>query len=430
MTTSFRSAIYTHRWLLLSALLIQVFVCLTQAGYLHPDQHFQLIEFSSRQLGEPSGAASVWELQSHIRPTLQVYVFSLFVETCRSIGLTDAYQQLTVLRLLMGLAGFVLFNAMSIHYFMANRRVLFSVLLLVNLSWLLPYTRTMFSSEMASSLAFFGAVFLYALKGNRLIGVLLTGVLFSLAFYFRFQMAFGLIGFGVWLLFVERQYKRLLPMAIGFGVGLAINTLLDYGFYHELVFTPYDYYRVNITEGKAAEFGTSGPLYYVVMLVLVTGAPPISFFLLYYVLRNSPTLYRQPLFFSVLFFIVGHSFVGHKEERFLFPIVNVLPMLVGWSLPLLTSYYQRSNRLIHGLIRGSLYGSVVLNGLALLVLLTVPIAQTTTFSHKLTTRFRQTDATLFCLTRSPFETESGLPLTFYRRNAPNLTLVKLGAFRR
>ncbi len=423
MEKQFRSVLYEFRWLLLIALLVQFVTCLTQTGYLHPDQHFQLIEFSSWQLGEPSGATRVWELTSHIRPTVQVYLFSGFVEMCRLLHIYDPYVQLTILRVLMGLAGFVLFNAMAISYFRSDRRVLYLVLLLLNFSWLLPYTRAMFSSEMASSLAFFAAVLLYERRGNSFFYVLLMGLLFSLAFYFRFQMAFGLAGFGLWLLAIEKKYRNLLPLTIGFGIGLIINILLDYQFYHELVFTPYDYFRVNITEGKAAEFGTSGPLYYVVMLFLVVGAPTLSFFLIYYAAKQTRSAYRQPLFFAVLFFIIGHSFVGHKEERFLFPILNVLPMVAGWGLSSFIRYYRQTSRAVRQFITGNLYLSLALNTLALLVFTLVPISQTVEFSEKITNRFGQSDTTIYYLARTPFETQGGLPLTFYRRHYPNLKLV-------
>ena len=329
MDVQIRSVLYSFRWLLLTALLIQFITCLTQIGYLHPDQHFQLIEFSSWQLGEPSGATHVWELTKHIRPTVQVYLFSEFLQICRFLHIYDPYTQLTVLRVLMGLAAFALFNSLAIHYFWSDRRVLYLVLLLLNFSWLLPYTRAMFSSEMASSLAFFGAILLYERQRGTFLYVLLAGLLFSLAFYFRFQMAFGLAGFGLWLLVVGRNYRSLIPLLLGFVIGLVINITLDYQFYQELVFTPYDYFRVNITEGKAAEFGTNGPLYYVVMLFLVIGAPTLSFFLIYYTLKEVSSVYRHPLFFAVLFFVIGHSFVSHKEERFLFPILKRVALISG-----------------------------------------------------------------------------------------------------
>lgn len=424
METNFRLAIYQSRWLLLFSLLIQLLFCLTQTGYFHPDQHFQLIEFSSWQLGEPTGATSVWELNSHIRPTLQVYLFSGFIELCRFIGIHDAYAQLTLLRVLFGLSGFVFFNALGIHYFKSDRSLLWLVLLLLNLAWTLPYIRTLFSSEMASSIVFFGAILLYEQKGKPFFYTLLTGILFGFAFYLRFQVAFGLVGFGLWLLIVDKNYKHLWPLATGFGIGVGVNLLLDYLFYHQFVFTPYEYFHVNITEGKAAEFGTSSPLYYIVMLLLVVGTPPLSFLLFYYSLKGAVKKYRQPLVWAVVVFIIGHCLVGHKEERFLFPIVPVLPILAGWGLPSLLVWYQRATAGVRRFLKGILYVSVALNTLTLILLLFNPIAQTIEFSRRLSSTFAQSSPTIYCLARTPFETESGLPLTFYRRNAPTIKLVK------
>ncbi len=424
MKTDFRVAIYNSRWLLLISLVIQIVFCITQVGYFHPDQHFQLIEFSSWQLGEPSGATSVWELKSHIRPTIQVYLFSGFVETCRFIGVYDAYTQLTILRLVFGLLGFLLFNTIGIYYFKSNQKLLNIVLLLINLSWLSPYIRTLFSSEMGSAMLFFGAIFLYESKNKNNIYIFLIGFLFSLTFFFRFQMLFGMLGFGLWMIVIEKRYIRMLPLLIGFFIGLIVNVFLDYLFYQELVFTPYEYYRVNITEGKAAEFGTADGLYYLVMLLLVVGTPPLSAVFFYYSLKGIVRQYRQPLVFVIVAFVLGHSFVAHKEERFLFPILSVLPILTGWGLESVVSRYENSKKKISGFLNGIIYTSIGLTIAVFIALAFNPLSQSIEFSRKITEKFRNDTPTLYCFARTPFETPSSLPLTFYRRNSPNIKLVE------
>lgn len=414
------------QWLLLFSLLLQIVFCITQVGFLHPDQHFQLIEFSSWQLGEPSGATGVWELKSHIRPTLQVYLFSGFVTVCRFLQINDPYSQLAVLRVLFGVSGFVLFNALGIHYFKSDRKRLFLVLLLINLSWSLPYVRTLFSSEIASSIVFFGAILLYEKRNEKFTYVFLTGLLFSLAFYFRFQIAFGIVGFGIWLLIIEKKYSNLLPLAIGFLVGAGINVFLDYHFYHQLVFTPYDYYRVNITEGKAAEFGTSSFVWYILMLTLVVGAPPFSMFLFYYSLKGALKEYRQPIVLAVVFFVLGHCLVAHKEERFMFPIVNIMPIIAGWGLPSFIRYYERAEKWIRLIIKGVMNFSIGLNVLVLVLFLVLnPYYQSVEFSRKLVNYFDGSGPTVYCIDHTPFETESHLQLMFYRRAAPDMKLIEM-----
>ncbi|GAB3941146.1 hypothetical protein GCM10028805_03920 [Spirosoma harenae] len=279
---------------------------------------------------------------------------------------------------------------------------------------------------MASSVTFFGAILLYELKKEKLLYVFLTGFLFSLAFYFRFQLAFGLLGFGLWLVFIEKKYTHLLPIAVSFLIGVGINVGLDYLFYHQFVFTPYDYFRVNILEGKAASFGTSSPVWYILMLTLVIGAPPLSIFLFYYSLKGAIKHYRQPIGFAVVFFVLGHSLVGHKEERFLFPILNVLPVIAGWGLASFIDYYRQTNMPIRNGIKGVFYVSVALNTFVLILLpILNPYYQTIAFGRKLTDAIKQDNPTIYCLTRTPFETENHLPLTFYRRNAARINLVRI-----
>jgi GPI mannosyltransferase 3 len=73
-----------------------------------------------------------------------------------AIGITDPYTQLTILRLILGLLMFAVFNLLAFHYFgNAPRKTLLFVLLLMNFTWVLPYTRTLFCAEMMSSLFFF-----------------------------------------------------------------------------------------------------------------------------------------------------------------------------------------------------------------------------------------------------------------------------------
>ena len=414
--------------LLTVAIVVQVVTCITAVGHYHPDQHFQLIEFSSYQLHRASAAGKVWEFSAHLRSTIQVYLFSGYSKLCLGLGISDPYVQLEVLRLLFGLTLWVFFNGITLYYFRREGRpILYLVLLLLNFTWILPYTRTLFSSEMLSSLLFFGALFLYENSKRSWMMALLTGFLFSLAFYARFQTAFAMAGFFVWMLWPGRR-NGLLPLAAGFLVGVFLNTVLDYGFYHQWVCTPYVYFRVNILEGKAASMGTSSFLVYIAVLAAMVLTPPMSIFLLFAGFRTS--LLKKldhPLVLSVVFFIVGHCLVAHKEERFLFPIVNVLPIMVGWGLPGLIGWVRSRRKGWQGLIRGIGWFSAGLNVFLLSVLLFTPYSQAIYFTSELKKNFRDTPATIYTVGRTPFETEHHLPFTFYRESLLNVRFKVLGS---
>ncbi|HEY4287320.1 MAG TPA: hypothetical protein VGN00_09510 [Puia sp.] len=410
--------------LLLASVIVQVIMCITAIGIYHPDQHFQLIEFSSAQLHKPF--AYVWEFDAHIRPSLQVYLFSGYRLLCDWLGLRDPFLQMTVLQLLFGLTLFVLFNSLALWYLrQGDRRILYWVLVILNFSWWIPYTRTLFSSEMLSSLLFFGAVFWYALKsgsGRSWLIPLFTGFLFSLSFYARFQTAFAILGFGCWMLFFERKYYKLFPMIAGFIIGLAVNIGLDHGFYHQWIITPYTYYKVNILEGKAADFGTSPFIVYIGELIGITFAPPISILLLYFGFRAAILKkLSSPLSLAVLFFIVGHCIVAHKEDRFLFPVLSVLPIFVGWGLPDLIQWYQSRKEGFRKWIKGIAVFSITINGVVLVLLFFTPYCQALHFAWQLRRHFHNESVTIYTVPRSPLETDGHLPFVYYQEGVRNLT---------
>jgi phosphatidylinositol glycan class B len=421
------------RLILFAAFVVQVIVCVTAIGIYHPDQYFQIIEFSSWQMHRASAAGHVWEFAAHLRPTLQIYLFSSYYELCSGLGIVDPYSQLELLRLLFGLALFVFFNGLALWYFgREDRRILYGVLLLLNFTWILPYTRTLYSSEMLSSVLFFGAVFLYEAGSRSGRGSIWVypgaGFLMSLAFYSRFQMGFAILGFLIWMMWPGKELRRLAPLGAGFLAGVLLNTGLDYGFYHQWVCTPYTYFHVNIIEGKAASMGTSSFLVYIGVLIAVALAPPLSIFLLFAGFRTA-LLQKldRPIVLSIVFFIVGHCLIAHKEERFLFPILNVLPIIIGWGLPGLLGWIARQRDGVRKGIKGVAWFSVGLNVVLLAVILVTPYSQAIYFTWQLKKNFKGQPATIYALGHTPFETEERLPFVFYESGVSNLRWERIPA---
>lgn len=412
-------------WLLIAGLAIQVITSITAIGTSSADQHFQIIEFSLYQLGKPSGATYVWEIDHFVRPTLQVYLFSGYHLVLNKIGLTDPYQQLTILRVLLGMIMYVVFNLMAFFYFKNGpRNILLFVLLLLNFSWTLPYTRTLYASEMMSSLFFFGTLLLYESRKDhapRAGWLIMIGFLLGLSFYFRFQIASAIAGLGLSML-LQKRFAHLLPIAIGFVIAVLINVYLDYGFYKEWVFTPYTYFYANINAGRADSFGTSSFLRYIGLLILTAPAPLFSIVFLYYGIKTFFGKWRDALFLSTMLFIVAHSLVGHKEERFLFPILNVMPLVIGFSIPGLQQFYAQTKQWIRSFFKGLLWFTIVLDVILLLLLAFIPYSQTIQFSNLVKKEFDGRPGDLYCLGQTPFQSPSGNPMVFYKNGAPNIML--------
>lgn len=355
-------------------------------------------------------------------------MFSGFHLTMNAIGVADPYVQLTVLRVLLGVVMFIVFNLLAFHYFRNSQgKILLFVLLLMNFSWSLPYTRTLFCGEMMSSLFFFGTLLFYE-KTKHKPGFwypILAGFLFCLAFYLRFQTAFFLLGFGIWLLFFEKRFRHIAPLAIGFLIGLLLNIALDYGYYKEWVFTPFEYYTANITDGRASGFGTSSFTRYIALIIGIMPAPLFSIILFYYSIKTLFKKFSNPIFLSVTIFIFLHCLVGHKEERFMFPIFSAMPLIIGWSLPSLIQFYEKTKQWVKGLLKFLLWFTVVLNTLLLIAITAVPYSQTIRFSEKLKNKFHGQPVELYTLGQTPFQTPSRNPMVFYKNGAPEIELKRL-----
>ena len=414
---------------ILFGFIVQLIFCVTAVGYFHPDQHFQIIEFSSYQLHLPNAATAVWELESSIRPTFQVYIFSAFRICCHFFSIDNPFHQLTILRLLQGVLFFIILNAMALWYCKKkNERKLILVLLLLNFSWILVYTRTLLSSEILSAIFFFPAIMFFQkwYEENKInfIKSVVVGILLALSFYLRFQIAFAIIGFALWIFFIEKQFRLSFYILLGFFIGICFNVFLDAQFYHKLVFTPYLYFKTNILEGVAASFGEKSFTYYILILMAVVSAPFLSIAFFYQYAKTSIQNLKHPLVLSVLFFIIGHCIVGHKEERFMFTIINVIPIIIGLndsSFKFLESTFKWRK-----LVTFFVIFSVALNSILLVLFVFNPYSQSISFIDKLSNHFsKQKQAKIYCYQRTPLQTESHLPLTYYSGALKNVELINI-----
>ena len=407
--------------ILIGGLLIQLLTSFFTIGTYNSDAHFHVIEYSLHQQGLPSAVDDLWERDEHLLPTLKMYMFTAYYKFMNFLGVDNRYDILRIMRILIGLCNFVLFNYILIRNIPRSKPLaLYSALIIFCFSWSFPYARTGFSAEMLSSIFFFGGMILYQHwrenKGLSFLRTLLVGLIMSLAFYARFQIAFAGLGFIIYLLFFQKtEWRILLGMAFGFAIGLVANTAMDSALYGELAFTPINYFVINILEGKAASFGTSSVLFYIIELAVVLLAPLLSLVLFFLLFRGVQKYFGDPYVLAAVFFVVAHCFVGHKEDRFLFPVFGVLPLIIGYAFMDLDRWYQQRSRMAKVGIQGLVIFSLVLNMIPLTFLMLVPYSQGVEFGYKLNQYFENSEAPVYIYSqrRTPYQTISLLPLTYY-----------------
>lgn len=342
--------------LLLISLIITTITAWNSSGYFHADEHYQIIEASGSIVGWNEKNQLAWEFNEQIRPSLQPWLGAIILKPLTFFGLKDPFQLAFVLRWFMGLVTIValrfFYNRTSKFYVKDEKTekiVLSAYLVLLLFSWFIPFLSVRFSSETASAVAFLIGLALLYTRNESSNSSWSIGIWFGIAFFLRFQIAFGLIGLLIWfVLFKKYKSFNLLKIAAGFFIILFVNVGLDSFFYGNLVFTPWNYFEANILHGVASSFGESSWIYYMkegFYLPTTIVSSIVCFSLLYNVFFN----FKSPVLWFFILYVLGHLLISHKEERFLFPLAFLFPYFIFTALLGIKNKwpkFQRANFLI------------------------------------------------------------------------------------
>ena len=387
------------------------------AGYNHFDEHFQVLEFAGLKLGLTVKANLPWEHACMMRPALQpLTVFSVY-KTMAAAGITNPFTIAFIIRLLSALLTFA-----SIHLVIrlyapefTNRRLLFSFLILSFFLWFIPYNGARFSSETISGRVFLiGLAWFFLRKELKPVHYLLTGIVLGTAFVTRYQVAFMVIGFAAWLAVIQKAGSRnLLLFTGGIIAAAASGVLIDRWYYGEWVLTAWKYFQQNILLDKAAGFGTS-PWWYYISQTFINAFPPLS--LVYILAVFLYILYypRDIVTWTVVPFLAVHFLIPHKEIRFLFPVIGLLPVMIARTADTLLkkkSYHLLEHRAVAVSVKLFWY----LNMVMLIVLIFRPADDGIALYKKLWDDYR-TPAKLFYTDDNPYH-RAKVDIHFYKRNS-------------
>ncbi len=332
--------------------LIGAVILLTTAifskGYHHFDEHFQILEFASLKLGLTHEEDMPWEYFFSMRSAIQPAIVVCAYRIINWFTLPDPFLLTTLLRIisaLLSLATILLFIE-TFQRQITSQKLKQAFLWLSFFLWFTIYSNVRFSSENWS-----GNIFMIGLclsVGNfkrKSVHFLFIGFVLGLAFLFRYQTGFLIAGLVLWLLCIQKdKILHLVSLLVAIGLVTAGGILIDRWFYDEWTFSIWNYFDQNILQNKAAGFGVE-PWWYYLKEVILNTIPPFSilyvsttftFFLLY------P---KHIITFCIAPFLLVHFIIGHKEVRFLFPLVNYLPFIVIMALQVINNYQISKLRL-------------------------------------------------------------------------------------
>jgi phosphatidylinositol glycan class B len=293
-------------------------------GYHHPDEHFQILEWANYFIGNTPDASHLpWEFGAQIRPWFQPLCHAFLLKTFSMIGI-NPFDMAFFFRLI-----YAALNIWSIvalwNYFEKKYELNSKWFLILSLLWFFPYAHVRTSSEnLAGIFLSFGLLIL--LKNfSSARHFFIAGLLFGFAFLSRFQIALGLVGLSLALLNMDHGFRKKHGLMIaGFLLPVGLGALFDRLGYGNWVFTPYQYFKVNILDQVAAQYNPYP--WYQYLLWIGQLNPLISLPLFYGVIRYSLKNKQDILTAFVMSFFILHCFITNKEYRFLLPILNIVPI--------------------------------------------------------------------------------------------------------
>lgn len=344
----------SRKYLIIAAAALLI-ACWNSVGFHQGDEHFQLLEFAAWKLGLMGQEDLTWEFAERMRPATQPVIVYMLHKVIGVFGEVNPYHFAFLLRLLS--AGGFLVLAVKVweryESTMPTPRLTKWLALGLLFSWCSVYSGIRFSGENWAGMAVAAGLLLYPIKkvpdqrgiftkaraSNGGWDYFGAGLLFGLAFLFRYQVAIMVLGLGAWLLFISKEHWRCLGLTILGGLtALAVGTLLDAWFYGEWVIAPWHYVRSNLIEGKAATFG-SAPWWDYFRMVFERGVPPLGLLYIIAPLWFAWRYRRDPITWMMLPFLLVHFFLSRKDARFLFPLLPYLPVMIMAGIVALRQRY-------------------------------------------------------------------------------------------
>lgn len=407
------------------AFFVYLIISYTSVGYYHPDEHYQVLEFACYKLGKLKYEQLPWEYHYKIRSTFQPWIALGFMKTFGVIGLNNPYTIAFILRVLTAsLSLYSIYRFMQIFSEEIAVRFRFLYFYLSCFLWFLPFINVRFSSETLSAALFLLALVHVLRAGTQVPRSYAIAALFcGLAFLCRFQCAFMILGLFLWLIFIRKaSAKNIINMLL---IGLAVvifGIIIDSLFYGSLTISAWNYFQENIINDKASHFGIRSAgdylfdifraLYFPLGLIVVAS-------LLIYIVRFKTSV----ITWVMLPLIVIHFIIPHKEVRFLFPLVNFLPLVIirGLFEPMSG---DPSGTAKSWLTRTLTIVIVFLNAVALLmVTLSPPQSGRIRITKYIQDHYAATNVTLYCTgTDNLFEPHPFIRQSYYE--LPSVTSIE------
>jgi len=322
--------------ILILSVLFHIVASIFSTGFHHFDEQFQIYEFLNYKLEKSPSSDLPWEFREMVRPWFQVYIYWFVTKASNLIGIINPFSLAFIFRLLTSLFGvFALYTLIPhIKNWIKDEKYQTLTFALLNFSWFIPYIQTRTNAESVSA-SFFIIGFSYFLdltksvKNKESYYALLSGLFLGASYAARYQLALMVAFLWFWGIFSKKvSYKALTLSAFTIAIGIIGSVAIDYLGYGKWTFAPQNLFTSNFTDGRLEGTGLS-PWWYYFKKTFLNGIPLISGPIILATLLGWKKFWRHPLTWATLPIIIFHTIIGHKELRYIFPVIILAPLYVG-----------------------------------------------------------------------------------------------------
>tara|TARA_R110002072_G_scaffold1989_2_gene16382 strand:+ start:95698 stop:97236 length:1539 start_codon:yes stop_codon:yes gene_type:complete len=324
-----------YRKLFLVGAVFHLIAAYFSEGFLQYDEHFEILEFLSFKLGITPESDLTMEYGITMRPWVQPFIYYPIIKVSQFLGIENRFVWAFFLRVISSVVGFTSLVLFSNYLFKIIKKETLRKLAIGTLCliWFVPFIHARISSEALGGSFFMIAFSLLMLKvidrENNSLKIhqsLIIGILFGLSFTIRYHIGFMILFFFLWLLiFRKLKISELFFLSAGVFLMIGISVIIDYWGYGKWTLAPYFYYHQNIVLKLANKWGTS-PWWGYFQSSMKKGTPIIALPIIITTILFWIKKWKHELTWVTLPFFFVHSYIAHKELRFLFPILIYLPI--------------------------------------------------------------------------------------------------------
>ncbi len=361
----------TEQALFALAIGVHLITAWCSSGFYADDEHYQVITFAEVKAGHEPESALPWEHAARIRSVVLPSVCLVVFAASDAIGLHDPFHKAFLLRLITAALALIIVRRWTRTASAFVPEHLHTVFLGLSwLLWFLPYQHVRFTGETWSGLLLLAALTELLTHPSGRIRLIRSGLLIGLAVLIRPPTLFMAMGLVAWMVFTERaRLVELFPLGASAVLVHVIGAGLDTRWYGTPTWSLWNYVLVGI-EGRpdgdldGQPWWSYGPLMIKDMLVPI-GLLVLAAYALHW--RNHRT---GPLLWIITPFVLFHLLIAHKETRFLFPLVDLVPLLLVQALASFPSKVPATTmRIALGLV---LLAALIANAVGLAVVALAP----------------------------------------------------------